>query len=239
MEVATGKAEPYRTAGRQSREVASDANDKSDVAELVPARNAQIIYAHNGLAASPPHSAVRLCLTGEPLSSTSAASPPRCAARLCLADAPSSSSEATPRDSRRSLESNSKETLAGKAEPYRTAGRQSRDVSSNDSERHKQTSPLLAFRIFRPPVQASVRTASAPDHRPLHIIAYAIDRKLRINGKIVQASGPWRTAGNWWRSDEWERDEWDVAVTNDLGETLFRIFRDRRSGAWFVEGVYD
>jgi hypothetical protein len=35
---------------------------------------------------------------------------------------------------------------------------------------------------------------------------------------------------------EWDRDEWDVTLGD--GAT-YRIFRDRASGAWFLEGVYD
>jgi len=34
----------------------------------------------------------------------------------------------------------------------------------------------------------------------------------------------------------WERDEWDVTLSD--GAT-YRIFRDRATEAWFIEGVVD
>jgi hypothetical protein len=33
-----------------------------------------------------------------------------------------------------------------------------------------------------------------------------------VRGEVVAASGPWRTSGDWWREDGWERDEWDIDV---------------------------
>ena len=34
----------------------------------------------------------------------------------------------------------------------------------------------------------------------------------------------------------WDRDEWDVALSD--GAT-YRVFRERESGAWFIEGILD
>ena len=39
--------------------------------------------------------------------------------------------------------------------------------------------------------------------------------------------------------DAWARDEWDVAVQSNSEKILYRIYRELRSGAWFVEGLYD
>ena len=55
-------------------------------------------------------------------------------------------------------------------------------------------------------------------------------------GSVTRCAGPWRTAGNWWTKGTWERDEWDVTL-ND-GAT-YRVFRDRGTDAWFLEGVVD
>lgn len=99
----------------------------------------------------------------------------------------------------------------------------------------------LAFRIFRPPLRATVE---APQGCPTWISAWGGNKS--VYGKIVQAAGPWRTTGNWWDTDEWARDEWDVAVetlaANRTGPplpVLYRTFRELNGGGWFVEGIYD
>ena len=84
---------------------------------------------------------------------------------------------------------------------------------------------------------------------------------------ITWAAGPWRTSGQWWldtcdKSNDddlacWEREEWDIAlatthrtstagrdrqIARQIRETriaLYRIFREGRTGEWFVQGAYD
>jgi len=34
----------------------------------------------------------------------------------------------------------------------------------------------------------------------------------------------------------WDRDEWDVTLGD---RATYRIARDRATGAWFLDGVYD
>jgi len=81
-----------------------------------------------------------------------------------------------------------------------------------------------AFRFFRPPLPATV----ALDHnRPVRLSAPG------IHGKVLNAAGPWRTSGDWWSTTVWNRDEWDIALSNG---SLYRIYRDSQ---WFVEGSYD
>jgi protein ImuB len=53
---------------------------------------------------------------------------------------------------------------------------------------------------------------------------------------VTRCAGPWRTAGNWWTEGTWERDEWDVTLSD--GAT-YRVFRDRSTDSWFLEGVVD
>lgn len=75
-------------------------------------------------------------------------------------------------------------------------------------------------------------------------------------GRVIQAAGPWRTSGAWWElggepgagarepgtvsrepaSIPWDRDEWDLVLTDG---TALRLSRDRESGEWFVDGVLD
>ncbi len=65
----------------------------------------------------------------------------------------------------------------------------------------------LGFRRFRPPLRAVVESARG---YPTEINAWGKDRS--VYGKVIGLAGPWRTSGEWWRSDLWARDEWDVAV---------------------------
>jgi protein ImuB len=88
----------------------------------------------------------------------------------------------------------------------------------------------------------------------------------QLGGSVQACAGPWRTSGHWWcdrerisvknvrhdaecalqaadcvsvartRCEEWDRDEWDVTLSD--GAT-YRIFRERATHAWFVEGSYD
>jgi len=98
---------------------------------------------------------------------------------------------------------------------------------------------VLGFRVFRPPWRAEVQTLQG---RPARISAQNVNSSCRVRGKIVCASGPWRTSGDWWRIDIWARDEWDIAVADSIpeqSEVLCRIYRDLHSKEWFVEGVYD
>jgi protein ImuB len=83
-----------------------------------------------------------------------------------------------------------------------------------------------AFRYFRPPISATV---DLEHNRPIRITASG------IHGKILNAAGPWRTSGDWWTTAPWNRDEWDIALSNGA---LYRIYNepDRR---WFIEGTYD
>ncbi len=81
-----------------------------------------------------------------------------------------------------------------------------------------------AFRFFRPPLPATVELER---NRPLRITASG------IHGKVLNAAGPWRTSGDWWTTTIWNRDEWDIALSNGA---LYRIYSDPH---WFIEGSYD
>ena len=83
----------------------------------------------------------------------------------------------------------------------------------------------LALRIFRPPRLARVAIASG---QPRFIAAEG------VRGQVLEFAGPWRTSGDWWTTDPWSRDEWDVALSDGA---LYRIYCEPRG--WFVEGSYD
>jgi hypothetical protein len=53
---------------------------------------------------------------------------------------------------------------------------------------------------------------------------------------VVGVAGPWRLATEWWQDVACLRDYYDLELT-DGG--IYRCFRERRTGAWFVDGAYD
>ena len=83
----------------------------------------------------------------------------------------------------------------------------------------------LMLRLFRPPLTARVALASG---QPNFIAAEG------IRGKVLEFAGPWRTSGDWWTSDPWSRDEWDIALSDGA---LYRLHCDPQG--WFVDGSYD
>jgi protein ImuB len=119
-------------------------------------------------------------------------------------------------------------------------------ANSNPKFEIRNSKFTLGFRRYRPPLRALVQ---AEHGHPLEISAW--DKNKSVYGKVVCAAGPWRTTGEWWRTDTWARDEWDVAIesgskTKEAGghgssrlQVLYRIYRELRSGTWFVEGIYD
>lgn len=102
-------------------------------------------------------------------------------------------------------------------------------------EQTERTKPLLAFRRFRPSLAAEVQIVNG---HPAHVQTHNSTRK--INGTVSRLAGPWRTTGDWWRNDQWARDEWDVLLEDAADKAILcRIFQELKSGKWYVEGVYD
>ncbi len=91
------------------------------------------------------------------------------------------------------------------------------------------SSPAVALRRFRNPVPARVHVE---DGKPARVTT---DRRGLSGGRVAMCAGPWRTSGDWWRVG-WDRDEWEVALSD--GGT-YRVFRERDAAAWFIEGVVD
>jgi protein ImuB len=149
-----------------------------------------------------------------------------------------------------------KDTKRRKAGARQSAISNQQSVNPKGEIRNPEVS--LGFRRFRPPLRAMVEAARG---YPTEINAWGKERS--VYGKVVGLAGPWRTTGEWWRSDLWARDEWDVAiesrgqrseirsqksegakikeVSSQVGpdQILYRVYRELRSGSWFVEGIYD
>jgi protein ImuB len=85
---------------------------------------------------------------------------------------------------------------------------------------------FLALRLFRPPLDATVQLRNGT---PAWIAFHG------VHGPISTVRGPWRTSGDWWRANAWDREEWDIEVL----ASLYRIYYDVHIDRWFAEGVYD
>jgi protein ImuB len=85
----------------------------------------------------------------------------------------------------------------------------------------------LCLRRFRPPRYAQVIVVN---RQPVRVMSPV------VHGRVVMAKGPWRTSGEWWQPDAWNRDEWDIALESG---GLYRMFQEINGGRWFIEGTYD
>ncbi len=85
----------------------------------------------------------------------------------------------------------------------------------------------LSLRRYRPAKYAQVVLER---ERPARISSPV------VNGAIAVAKGPWRSSGDWWSAEPWNRDEWDVEATHG---GLYRLYHELDSRRWFVEGSYD
>ena len=103
----------------------------------------------------------------------------------------------------------------------------------SDTNLEARENAITALRIFRPPVQAAVTLCEG---RPTRIVC---PRRKEICGEILWAAGPWRASGDWWEQEGWARDEWDIALQEAAGITLYRLVRDLLDGQWRIEGSYD
>ena len=102
--------------------------------------------------------------------------------------------------------------------------------------------PQASFRVFRPPVPASLELH---EDRPVRVIFQG------MRGRVLAASGPWRTSGDWWRENPWQQEEWDLEIefhspasrdssaNRHPGRGVYRFYYDALRQSWFVRGIYD
>ena len=117
--------------------------------------------------------------------------------------------------------------------------------------RHALALPTIHYplstvlRRFRFPVPARVIVHQGAPAR------VTTDRRGLEGGRVERCAGPWSTSGEWWQLSDarlqvradgrpvrvgWNRDEWDVAL-GDGG--IYRIYCDRDSERWFIDGIVD
>ncbi len=94
--------------------------------------------------------------------------------------------------------------------------------------------PTIALHAFRPPVPARIQLQGC---KPVSVFFQG-----RL-GKVIQASGPWRTSGDWWEAQPWQEDAWDLEIVfsseSSPARSFYRFSYDGLLDKWFVRGVYD
>ncbi len=109
----------------------------------------------------------------------------------------------------------------------------------DDPPRRRPGGGLLTVRALRPPAELEV-IVTEDRRRPLSVRPASTTRGTaggsRIEGEVRVAAGPWRLEEGWWTDEPADRDYWDVELA---GGGLYRIYRDRRTGSWYADGVYD
>jgi len=96
----------------------------------------------------------------------------------------------------------------------------------------------VALRRHRLPVPVRVRETEG---RPASVTTV---RRGITGGDVTACAGPWRTSGGWWADAAdvidgarlWDRDEWDVTLAAGI---TYRLFRERATNQWFIDGVID
>ena len=97
---------------------------------------------------------------------------------------------------------------------------------------------VSAVRRCRQPVPA--RVSADVNGRPVKVTT---DRRGFAGGAVAHAAGPWKTSGEWWLGQAgqagkagWDRDEWDVTLTDGAA---YRVFLDHAAGRWFIDAIID
>ncbi len=151
----------------------------------------------------------------------------------------------------------------------RRASAHQNSASSAGSALNVVTNVVSALRRCRHPVPARVVLADADAGAGGRPVRVTTDRRGFAGGTVVTCVGPWRSSGNWWiekagrageaggagqggRAGEehsqppvqpippilpsWNRDEWDVALSDGA---IYRLFQDRDTSQWFIDGIVD
>lgn len=95
---------------------------------------------------------------------------------------------------------------------------------------------LLAVRVLRPPLGLEVLSEEQSPVDVRTVVHDESEKRPRIEGRVKVASGPWGLEEGWWTEEPTGRDYWDVELT---GGGIYRIYRDRGTGEWFADGIYD
>ena len=103
-----------------------------------------------------------------------------------------------------------------------------RTSRSEAAEGQRRIAGPLALRRLRPPRRVTVEVR---EDRPAWLRGLSNDAT-----EIVTCAGPWRASGQWWDTEAWARDEWDIALADG---TLWRLSHDRLTKTWSLDALYD
>jgi protein ImuB len=117
--------------------------------------------------------------------------------------------------------------------PSKAGGNQENSQNSLSQQEKCSAELVTALRIFRPPLAAKVTLLEG---KPTYVSS---SQGEGWGGEIVWAAGPWRSSGDWWETEGWARDEWDIAVQEQTTIVCYRLVRDLLRGRWLLEGTYD
>jgi len=93
-----------------------------------------------------------------------------------------------------------------------------------------------ALRVYRPAPAARVETRNG---YPVQIAFSG------FRGRVIAASGPWRSSGDWWREDSYAKDEWDLEIQSNSKtksgkpQGVYRVCYDCAKKGWYVWGTFD
>jgi protein ImuB len=88
-----------------------------------------------------------------------------------------------------------------------------------------------AMRQLRPAEDVSLTFCN---ERPQHL------RFREQHYRIERAYGPWLSGGEWWNTEIWNAEQWDIIARASDGTLLCGcIIRDLIQGRWQMVGLYD
>jgi protein ImuB len=101
-------------------------------------------------------------------------------------------------------------------------------ASGSETAGARRIAGPLALRRLRPPRPVTIEIHEG---RPAWLRGVSPDAT-----EIVTCAGPWRASGQWWDTEAWARDEWDIALADG---TLWRLSHDRLTNTWSLDALYD
>lgn len=123
-------------------------------------------------------------------------------------------------------------SLEGRIQREESAHARAPRSPSQGLEKEVQT----ALRVYRPAPAARVETRNGC---PVQIAFSG------FRGRVIAASGPWRSSGDWWTEDSYAKDEWDVEIQSNSKtksgkqQAVYRVCYDCAKEGWYVWGTFD